>query len=135
MVATAQAREIHLQWTPWFVCDSRFNVSLLPTQAGLFAVAEEVILAAHTGAAQRTLNVMTIEAADDLFHGLNQAFTAGLRVRGRMYLRYAIVDDRDERYAAAASLKSWLEGPNGSDDPFVRDFAREVVPSGLRFAD
>src|SRR5512135_1845999 len=96
--ATASVCDVHLHWCRWFHFESSFNLSLAPNDPGLFAVAQR-------DDAHKRLDVVKIEAADNLFHALNQLFTAGCPLResmekGRCFLRYAIVPDAGERRTA-----------------------------------
>ncbi len=120
MATTASVCDVRLHWCRWFHCESSFNLSLVPDAPGLFAVAEE-------DHAQKRLNVVKIEAADNLFHALNQLFTQDCPLRaelehGRCYLRYAVMADAAERGAAVAALQKWLAAPDACRSPLVTDF-------------
>src|SRR5580658_3457628 len=96
-------------WTRWFHCESSFDLSLVPQAPGLIAVGREE-------AAGRQLDILQVEDSDDLFHTLNQLFSAssGLRQQfgnAQFMIRYAHVPDAIERRATIAVLRTWLAGP------------------------
>ncbi len=117
--AAAVARVTHLPWSRWFHCESSFDLSLVPEEPGIFAVGQED--------AGKKLAIVNIEAADDLFHALNQLFSANCPLRaqlekGRCMMRYASVPDADQRRAALTELQSWLAAPGGAKTAVVEDF-------------
>ena len=122
--ASAPARELRVQWTRWFHCESSFNLGLVPSQPGLFAIAEEVPCRDKEG---HNLNVIQVEAVDDLFHALNSLYAQDCALRrnlekNRCFLRYAVLANPDVRNAAVADLKRWLEAPGEVKSCWVSDF-------------
>src|SRR5436305_4816121 len=102
---------MELNWSKWFRCESSFGLLLVPRQAGVFSLAEEV---QPSGAhARRMLAVFEINEAEDVCRALNRLFAPASPWHSRLsdsrcYLRYAIVPDVQERKAAASALKTWL---------------------------
>ena len=111
---------------------------LVPNTPGIFAIAEEVIVPRErTGSTDKhALNVVQVQAVNDLFHELNQLYSHGCPLserleKSRCFLRYAAVDDRATMNAALEELKMWLDSPGDISSPFVQDFERPSdVPYG-----
>ncbi len=100
-----------LQWSRWCRCESSFSLLLVPSRPGIFAVAEEVVAPGPAG--KRLLALLMFSEAGDLARELNRLFTAASPIYeriagGRCFVRFALVDDADERRAAASALKEWL---------------------------
>ena len=103
---------MEMNWSRWFRCESSFGLLLVPSQPGIFALAEEV---AQTVGAQsrRMLAVFEVAEADDLSRAMSRLFAAGSPWRekmaeARVYVRYAIAPSIADRRAAATALKNWL---------------------------
>ena len=103
---------MEMNWSRWFRCESSFGLLLVPSQPGIFALAEEV--AQTVGAQQRRmLAVFEVAEADDLSRAMSRLFAAGSQWRekmaeARVYVRYAIAPSIADRRAAATALKNWL---------------------------
>lgn len=123
---------IHLHWSRWFHCETSFSLSLVPNEPGIYAIAEEV---AQNGAPpRRTLNIIVVRPAPDLFHALSALYTQGCPLReklekSRCFIRYAAVADPDVRHAAVADLQQWLDSPDDFASPFVKDFQHAADPA------
>jgi hypothetical protein len=103
---------MEMNWSRWFRCESSFSLLLVPDQAGVFALAEEVMQPSGPQA-RRLLAVFEVGEADDLVRSLSRLFSPASPwcerlAASRCYVRYAVVPDRQERGAAATSLKNWL---------------------------
>ncbi|HLJ89055.1 MAG TPA: hypothetical protein VKZ53_19700 [Candidatus Angelobacter sp.] len=103
---------MELNWSRWFRCESSFGLLLVPRQPGIFALAEEVIQPAAPGA-RRMLAVFEVNEAEDLARALSHLFAPSSPWRNRLadarcYLRYAIVQNPQDRIASAAKLRKWL---------------------------
>ena len=103
---------MEMNWSRWFRCESSFGLLLVPSQPGIFALAEEV---AQTVGAQsrRMLAVFEVAEAEDLSRAMSRLFAAGSPWREKMaqekvYVRYAIAPSIADRRAAATALKNWL---------------------------
>jgi hypothetical protein len=100
-----------LQWSRWNRCESSFSLLLVPDRPGIFAVSEEIL--APGAAGKRLLALLLVSEAADLARDLNRLFTPASPMyermsSGRCFIRFAVVDDEDERRAAASALKEWL---------------------------
>ena len=90
-------------WSGWTRCHSTFSFVFAPPRPGVFVLAEEV--GAESG--RRMLAVVEVAECTDLGRALSALFTGRLReraVEARCYVRYAVVDDREERRRIQAAL-------------------------------
>jgi len=104
-----------LQWSKWSRCSDSFSLLLVPAQAGLFALGEEIVAPGEISATagKRMLAVFHLDEANDLGMTLGRMFLPGhpLKQRlegGRCFVRYAVVDDAAQRQSALASLQRWM---------------------------
>jgi len=100
-----------LQWSRWNRCESSFSLLLVPSRPGIFAVSEEILSPGAAG--KRLLALLLVSEAADLARDLNRLFMPASPMyervsSGRCFVRFAVVDDEDERRAAASALKEWL---------------------------
>lgn len=100
-----------LQWSRWNRCESSFSLLLVPDRPGIFAVSEEILSPGAAG--KRLLALLLVSEAADLARDLNRLFLPASPMyermsSGRCFVRFAVVDDEDERRAAASALKEWL---------------------------
>jgi hypothetical protein len=103
---------MEMNWSRWFHCESSFGLLLVPSQPGVFALAEEVVQSVGAQS-RRMLAVFEVAEADDLSRALSRLFAAGSPWREKMaeskvYVRYAIAPSIADRRTAAAALKNWL---------------------------
>jgi hypothetical protein len=103
---------MEMNWSRWFHCESSFGLLLVPSQPGVFALAEEVVQSVGPQS-RRMLAVFEVAEADDLSRAMSRLFAAGSPWREKMaeakvYVRYAIAPSIADRRAAAAALKNWL---------------------------
>jgi acyl-CoA reductase-like NAD-dependent aldehyde dehydrogenase len=103
---------MEMNWSRWFHCESSFGLLLVPSQPGVFALAEEVVQAAGPQS-RRMLAVFEVAEADDLSRAMSRLFAAGSPWReklaqARCYVRYAIAPSIADRRTAATALKNWL---------------------------
>ena len=101
-----------MNWSRWFHCESSFGLLLVPSQPGVFALAEEVVQAAEPQS-RRMLAVFEVAEADDLSRAMSRLFAAGSPWReklaqARCYVRYAIAPSIADRRTATTALKNWL---------------------------
>jgi len=85
---------------------------LVPSQPGVFALAEEVVQAVGAQS-RRMLAVFEVAEADDLSRAMSRLFAASSPWREKMaeakvYVRYAIAPSIADRRTATAALKNWL---------------------------
>jgi hypothetical protein len=103
---------MEMNWSRWFHCESSFGLLLVPSQPGIYTLAEEVVQPAGQGS-RRLLAVFEVEEADDLSRAMSRLFALGSPWREKMtkarcYVRYAITASSAERREAATALKTWL---------------------------
>ena len=103
---------MEMNWSRWFHCESSFGLLLVPSQPGVFALAEEVVQAVGEQS-RRMLAVFEVAEAEDLSRAMSRLFAAGSPWRDKMaqakiYVRYAIAPSIADRRAAATALKNWL---------------------------
>jgi hypothetical protein len=103
---------MEMNWSRWFHCESSFGLLLVPSQPGVFALAEEVVQAVGAQS-RRMLAVFEVAEADDLSRAMSRLFATGSPWREKMaqakiYVRYAIAPSIADRRAAATALKNWL---------------------------
>jgi len=107
-----ELKEMEMNWSRWFRCESSFGLLLVPSQPGVFALAEEV--EQPTPGGRRTLAVFEVAETEDLALALSRMFAAGSPWRqklneGHCYARYAVAPSVADRRVATAALKRWLE--------------------------
>lgn len=120
-----------MNWSRWFRCESSFGLLLVPAQPGIFALAEEIVQPAGPYS-RRMLAVFEVEETDDLARALSRLFASASPWRqrladGRCYLRYAVAPNAEERRAATAALKSWLNSQRDAAPAEARPFAVAVA--------
>jgi hypothetical protein len=103
---------MEMNWSRWSRCESSFELLLVPSQPGVFALAEEVVQGAGPES-RRMLAVFEVAEAEDLSRAMSRLFAAGSPWReklalARCYVRYAIAPSIADRRAAATALKNWL---------------------------
>ena len=103
---------MEMNWSRWFHCESSFGLLLVPSQPGVFALAEEVVQSVGPQS-RRMLAVFEVAEAEDLSRAMSRLFAAGSPWREKMaqvrvYVRYAIAPSIADRRTAATALKNWL---------------------------
>ena len=104
---------LRLEWSRWFRCHSSFDVLLAGAKAGIFALAEE--MAPGVDGNRRLLAVFQISQTDDLGMALGRLFLTGNPLRERLesetcFVRYAVIEDAEERIAAFDIFQRWMQG-------------------------
>jgi len=110
-----------LQWSRWFRCDSSFDFRLIPSSAGIYTFAEEIVAAgelAVTGG-KRMLGVVSIAETEDLCLALarHMAPSGPMSAKlwsGKCFVRFAKVAEESHRQAACAALNQWLAAAAGT---------------------
>jgi len=104
-----------LAWSGWFRCESSFSWLLVPSAAGIYTLAEEMVAPGETVATggKRILAVFQITETEDLCLALSRNFAPGspLQTRlasGRCFVRFASVADAIHRKTACRALNQWL---------------------------
>jgi len=104
-----------LEWSRWFRCESSFSLLLVPSEAGVYALAEEVVAPGElpsTGG-RRMLAVFQASETEDLCVALSRLFAPRNPIscrlsNGRCFVRFALVTDPKQRQEACESLNRWL---------------------------
>jgi hypothetical protein len=120
--------EAAVAWTKWSQYQSSFSLMLVPHRAGVFALAEEVV--SPSDASKRMLALVSVSEADDLARMISSMFHSSTDVQRRMgelkfFIRYAVIDDADQRRAVAATLNLWIQGVVQSATGVVENFVAE----------
>jgi hypothetical protein len=104
-----------LHWSRWFRCDTSLDLLLVPSRAGLLAIAEELIPPGETAAAggKRMLAVLQVSASDDLAISISRLFAPNHPLREgmvsvRIFARYTVVEDDSQREVAQTAFQRWL---------------------------
>jgi len=104
-----------LQWSRWSRLESSFDLCLVPSRPGLFAVAEEIIAPGElpVGGGKRMLAVLEVRETDDLGIAMSRLFAPGSPLKGRIaeghvFVRFTVIEDDLQRKSALASLQRWL---------------------------
>jgi hypothetical protein len=123
-----------LQWSKWSRCHSSFDLLLVPTKPGLFALAEELIAPGETAivAGKRMLAIFQVTETPDLDISLLRLFAPGnpLAARlaeGRVFVRYAVIEDDGQRHSAHASMQRWLATSADTASGVVSDHTLAVL--------
>jgi hypothetical protein len=134
---TPAADSHRLQWSRWFRCESSFSLLLLPSEPGLFALAEEIVPAGETATTggKRMLAVLQVSEADDLGLAMGRLFSPGnpLHKRvsgGRCFARYVIISDEQQRHSVASALQKWIANSAESASGLISDFTTSLSSSG-----
>ncbi|SRR6266481_2069533 len=127
---------MEMTWSRWFRCESSFGLLLVPSQPGVFALAEEIVEPAGD-AVCRQLAVFEIDESEDLVRSLSRLFTAVSPWRDRLasircYMRYSVIPGRQERSVAVMALRNWLESQR---DSATRLFESEAATVAERTVD
>ena len=117
-----------LLWSRWFRCESSFSLLLVPSAAGIYTLAEEMVAPGETAATggKRILAVFQITETEDLCIALSRNFSPGnpLQARlasGRCFVRFVTVADPVHRKSACAALNQWLANAAETATGIVQD--------------
>ncbi len=104
-----------LHWSRWFHCETSLDLRLVPSLAGIFAIAEEVIAPGQSaaGGGRRMLAVLQVSACDDLQLSMTRLLAPGQlhrysEVEGQIFVRYSVIQDDAQRHAAHKAFQRWL---------------------------
>jgi hypothetical protein len=124
-----------LHWSKWSRCQSSFDLLLVPTKPGLFALAEELIAPgeAAMAAGKRMLAIFQVSETTDLDMAMLRLFAPGSRVaarlaEGRVFVRYAIVEDEGQRQSVHASMQRWLATSAETASGVVSEYGLAPTP-------
>jgi hypothetical protein len=113
-----------LQWSRWFRCESPHSLLSVPSKAGVFALAEEVVEIDPPGVEDKTpgspspaggrmLAVTQFFEHDDMAFVLDRMLSQQnpMRTRlnsGRYFVRFVLVEDPSQRQSICAALNQWI---------------------------
>jgi len=100
-----------LQWSRWFVCDSALDLCRVPSDPGLFAVAEEIVAPGDVAGGTRMLAVLQLSHTEDLAISMARLFaplSPFAERSGRLFARFTVVQDDTQRRSAHAAFQRWL---------------------------
>jgi hypothetical protein len=98
-----------LQWSPWLRCESSFSILLVPCKPGLFVLAEE---SEGFGAEDKALTLSQISQVEDLSTALARLFLP--TAPKPRYVRYAVLEDEDQRRSSHRALQEWMASSSES---------------------
>ncbi len=134
---TTQLDHRRLQWSKWCRCESSFSVLLVPSKPGLFAIAEETAAVRPFALDEkRMLTLFRISETEDLGMALGRLFLPNSPERALLskkscYVRYAVIENEDQRRSIYRSLQEWMTSAStGSsneipDNLTVHSFTRD----------
>jgi hypothetical protein len=118
-----------LQWSRWFRCDTSFDFRVVPSAAGIYTFAEEIVPAGELGitGGKRMLAVLRVAETEDICLALarHMAPKDPLSTRlwsGRCFVRFARVMDTTHRQAACKALHHWLAASAGTASGLGQEF-------------
>ena len=104
-----------LHWSQWIPCHNVLSLAVVPSQPGLFALAEEVAGVGEVPAAgaKRMLALFEISETGDLGKALGRLFLPGspegkMLAAKRCFARYTVIEDDAQRASAYAVFKRWM---------------------------
>jgi hypothetical protein len=109
---TTQVDHRRLQWSPWLRCESSFSVLLVPSKPGLLVLAEES--EGSFGAETTPLTLRQISQVEDLSTELARLFLPTAPAPKPCYVRYAVLEDEDQRRSSHRALQEWMASSSES---------------------
>jgi hypothetical protein len=120
-----------LHWSRWFRCESHHSLLLVPSQPGVFAIAEEIASvgtdafvrpaapaatlssATATAPTRRMLAVTQFFEDDDMAFVLDRMLSRDnpMRARltsGRYFVRFVVIEEESQRRSICAALNQWM---------------------------
>ncbi len=104
-----------LRWSRWFRCESVHSLLFVPSQPGVFALAEEIVrLTPAPGAeGRRMLAVTHFFEDDDMAFVLDRMLSRQNPLRdrllsGRYFIRYVVIEDTTQRRSIGNALNQWI---------------------------
>jgi hypothetical protein len=111
-----------LQWSRWFRCESQHSLLLVPSKPGVFALAEEIMSSAASGAQtpgasaaedRRMLAVSQFFEDDDMAFVLDRMFSRSHPMRARLesgsyFVRFVVIEDQAQRQSICNALNQWI---------------------------
>jgi hypothetical protein len=122
---TTQVDHRRLQWSPWLRCESSFSVLLVPSKPGLLVLAEE----SETRFEAETipLTLRQISQVEDLGTALARLLLS--TAPKACYVRYAVLEDEDQRHSSHRALQEWMASSSESKSELVTNFTVHSFPA------
>ena len=125
-----------LQWSKWFRCESSFDLLMVPSKPGLFALAEELVAVRETSIAEgkRMLAISRVSQACDLGIAMVRLFAPGTALsarlaEGRIFVRYTVIEDVAQRSSVHSALQRWLSASAETASGLIGDHNFNAVPA------
>ena len=110
-----------VQWSAWSRIEDSFSVLLVPSLPGLFALGEEIVAPGEpvVMGGKRMLALFEIAETEDLGMALGRCFLPRAAhcerlANGKCFMRYAIIEDQQQRLAAYAAFRNWFSSSAGA---------------------
>jgi len=103
-----------LQWSRWFRCESPHSLLLVPSKAGVFALAEEILAPGEASTSgKRMLAVLRFCEAEDMAFVLDRMFAPAHPMRSRLvaghcFVRFVLIEDAAQRLTFCSALNQWM---------------------------
>jgi hypothetical protein len=112
-----------LQWSSWFRCESHHSLLSVPSKAGVFALAEEVVEFDRSAddktsqpegeSTHRMLAVTQFFEDDDMAFVLDRMLSQQNPMRARLssghyFVRFVVIEDASQRRSICAALNQWI---------------------------
>jgi hypothetical protein len=139
-----------LRWSRWFRCESHHSLLLVPSKAGVFALAEEIVPASSDQeisheqiGPKRMLAVTHFFEADDMAFVLDRILARPNPMRdalnsGRYFIRFVIIEDASHRRSVYNSLNQWVASQSIANpsmpDHSIADSAEKASGIASHFA-
>jgi hypothetical protein len=124
---TSQIDYRRLQWSPWLRCESSLSVLLVPSKPGLLALGEGD---APFGAQTIPLTLLQISQVDDLGTALARLLLPS--APKACYVRYAVLEDEDQRRSSHRALQEWMTQSSESKNELITNMTVHSFPADDR---
>ena len=122
-----------LRWSRWFRCESLHSLLVVPSKAGVFAVAEEMAPMGgdHAPAQSRVLAVTHFYEDDDMAFVLDRMLSRQNPMRaslisGRYFVRFVVIEDAAQRHSVCNALNQWIAGSGDNVSGIGAHFATSL---------
>lgn len=130
-----------LEWSRWFRCESSFDLLLIPSKPGIFALSEELLAPGEMPVVggKRMLAIFQVNEAEDLDIAMVRLFAPGSpsaqRLAGaRIFARYTVIEDAAQRHSAHAALQRWLAAFAETASGIVNERNDQLLPVAVSAA-
>jgi hypothetical protein len=124
---TTQVDHRRLQWSPWLRCESSFSVLLVPSKPGLLVLAEES--EGSFGAETTLLTLRQVSQVEDLSTELARLFLPTSPAPKPCYVRYAVLEDEDQRRSSHRALLEGMASSSESKSELITNLTVHSFPA------